>query len=75
MADNPSLNHQVRQAALITVAIVFALVFGIIVLVTGDWFPGAIIVVAALVGLGVQIPVISKLRGSRTGASPPGSQQ
>jgi hypothetical protein len=75
MADNKSFNHEVRQTALITVAIAFALVFGIIVLATGDWLPGVIIVVAALAGLGVQIAAISKLCSGRTAPSPPGSKR
>jgi hypothetical protein len=33
-------NRQVRQTALVTVALLFALVLGIIVLAGEDWIPG-----------------------------------
>ena len=61
MAEKERFNHQVRQTALITVAITCGLAFGVILLATGDWIPGGIIVVAALAGLSVEIPVISRL--------------
>jgi hypothetical protein len=63
-------NRQIRRTALLTVGLVAALAFGIIVLATGDWIPGAIIVVASVVGLARQIPIINRL--CRQGpASPP----
>jgi hypothetical protein len=61
VTDKQEFNHQVRRAAVITVALSFALVFGIIVLAGGDWIPGGITVVAALVGLAREIPRIRKL--------------
>ena len=54
-------NRQVRVAAFLTVALVAALVFGVIVLARGDWIPGGIIVASSLIGLARQIPVIRKL--------------
>jgi hypothetical protein len=61
MTDKQEFNHQVRRAAVITVALSFALVFGIIVLAGGDWIPGGITVVAALVALAREIPRIRRL--------------
>jgi hypothetical protein len=55
-----------------TLGLVAALAFGTIVLVKGDWVPGTIIVVAALVGLAGQVPVIRTLRRRDRAASPPG---
>ena len=65
------INRRVRRTALITVALSAALAFGILVLARGDWIPGAITVVAALVGLARQIPVIRDLHGERRRASAP----
>jgi len=50
--------RQVRLTAFLTVGLLAALIFGIIVLAGGDWLPGTIIVAASLVGLGRQVPVI-----------------
>ena len=61
MTDKQQFNRQVRRTAVTTVALSFALLFGIIVLAGGDWIPGGIIVAAALVGLSRQIPLIRKL--------------
>jgi hypothetical protein len=54
-------NRQVRRTAVTTVALSFALLFGIIVLAGGDLIPGGIIVAAAFVGLTRQVPLIRKL--------------
>jgi hypothetical protein len=54
-------NRQVRLTAFLTVGLVAALIFGIIVLAGGDWIPGSLIVAASLIGLARQIPVINKL--------------
>jgi len=54
-------NRQVRQTALLTVALLAALIFGIIVLAGGDWIPGTLIVAASLIGLASQSRVINKL--------------
>jgi len=61
VTDKQQFNRQVRQTAVTTVALSFALLFGITVLAGGDWVPGGIIVAAALVGLTRQVPLIRKL--------------
>ena len=61
MNAKDEFNRQVRLRALLTVGLLAALVFGIIVLAGGDWLPGTIIVTASLIGLARQIPVIDKL--------------
>ena len=71
MAAKEEFNRQVRLAAFLTVGLVAVLVFGLIVLVTGDWIPGTIIVMAALVGLAKQVPVIRRLCGDESTPSPP----
>jgi hypothetical protein len=63
-------NRRVRRTALLTVGLLAALLFGIIVLAGGDWIPGMLIVAASLIGLGRQIPVINKLC-SQAPPSPP----
>ena len=74
MADKADFNHQVRLTAVLTLALLAALVFGIVVLVGGDWIPGGITVVAALIGLARQIPVIRKLCSGGVAPSPPRSK-
>jgi hypothetical protein len=69
VTDKQEFNHQVRRAAVTTVALGFALLFGIVVLAGGDWIPGGITVVAALVGLSREIPRIRKLCTGSTGSS------
>jgi hypothetical protein len=54
-------NRRVWRTALLTVGLLAALVFGIVVLAGGDWIPGAIIVAASAVGLASQIPIIARL--------------
>jgi Na+-driven multidrug efflux pump len=54
-------NRQARQTALLTVALLAALIFGIIVLAGGDWIPGTLIVAASVIGLARQILIINKL--------------
>ena len=54
-------NREVRRTAFLTVALAAALVFGIVVLASGDWVPGTVIVVASLVGLVREVPVIREL--------------
>jgi hypothetical protein len=61
MTAKDDFNRQVRLTALLTVGLLGALIFGIIVVAGGDWIPGTIIVAASLIGLARQIPVISKL--------------
>jgi hypothetical protein len=63
-------NRRVWRTALLTVGLLAALIFGAIVLAGGDWIPGAIIVVASLIGLATQVPIIARLcRGAAP--SPP----
>jgi hypothetical protein len=54
-------NQQVRQTALLTVALLSALIFGIIVLAGADWIPGSLIVAASVIGLARLIPTINRL--------------
>ena len=61
MTAKDEFNRQVRLTALLTVGLLAALIFGIIVLAGGDSIPGTIIVAASLIGLARQIPVINKL--------------
>lgn len=74
MDGSEEFNHQVRQTAILTVALAAALVFGIIVLAGRDWIPGGIIVAATLVGLAREIPVIRKLCSTDSRPSPPTSK-
>lgn len=74
MADKADFNRQVRLTAIVTLALLAALVFGIVVLVGGDWIPGGIIVAAAMVGLARQIPVIRKLCSEDVAPSSPRSK-
>ena len=71
MADNSEFKRQVRQAAFLTVGLVAALVFGIIVLARGDWLPGTIVVAATLIGLAGQVRVIRRLCNTDASPSPP----
>jgi 1,4-dihydroxy-2-naphthoate octaprenyltransferase len=66
------IDRQVRLTALLTVALLAALVFGIIVLAGEDWIPGTIIVAASLIGLARQVPVITKLWRQSPQAPPHG---
>lgn len=71
MTDKEEFNRQVRQTAFLTVGLGAALVFGIIVLTTGDWIPGTIIVAATLIGLANQVPIIRRLCSEESSPSPP----
>ena len=61
MTGKDEFNRQVRQTALLTVALLAALIFGIIVLAGADWIPGTLIVAASLIGLARQVPIINRL--------------
>ena len=61
MNAKEEFNKQLRLTALLTVALLAALIFGIFVLAGGDWIPGTVIVAASLIGLARQIPVVIKL--------------
>jgi hypothetical protein len=71
MTSHHSFNHRVRQAAILAVALGACLIFGIAVLASGDWLPGAIIVIASTVGLAREIPVVRSRRSTGDTASPP----
>ena len=70
MAHHHSFNHQVWQAAILTVALGACLIFGIIVLAGADWIPGSIIVVASTAGLAREVPVIRTLCRDASKSSP-----
>ena len=72
MTAKDEFNRQVRLAALLTVGLLAALLFGIIVLAGGDWIPGTLIVAASLIGLARQIPVINRLCRQVPPSSPHG---
>jgi len=63
MTDKDAFNREARRTAFLTVALLAAVVFGIIVLIGGDWIPGTVIVVSSLAGLAQQVPVIRRLCG------------
>jgi hypothetical protein len=71
VSDNTEFNRQVRRTAFLTVGLVAAMVFGIIVLAGGDWLPGTIIVAATLIGLAGQVRVIRRLCSTGPSPSPP----
>ncbi len=71
MANRHNFNHQVWRAAILALALGACLVFGIIVLASGDWLPGGIIVAASTVGLAREVPVIRSLCSTGPPASPP----
>ena len=71
MTQQQDFKRRAQRTAFLTLALLAALVFGIIVLANGDWLPGATIVVATLIGLGRQIPVIRKLCNDAGAPSPP----
>ena len=68
MTAEDDLTRRVWRTALLTVGLPAALIFGIVVLVGGDWIPGAVIVAAGLVGLARQIPIVARLCN---GTAPP----
>ena len=61
MTAKEDFSRRVWRTALLAVGLLAALTFGAIVLAGGDWIPGAIIVVASLIGLARQIPIIARL--------------
>lgn len=66
MADHHSFNQQAWRVAIISVALGACLIFGIVVLASGDWLPGGIIVAASTVGLAREVPVIRNLCSRRS---------
>lgn len=76
MNAKDEFNRQARQTALLTVALLSALIFGITVLAGADWIPGTLIVAVSVIGLARLIPIINRLcrhappsppHGKRTG--------
>ncbi|MGN6167952.1 MAG: hypothetical protein ACTHQQ_07240 [Solirubrobacteraceae bacterium] len=65
MIKHHDFSRQIWRTAILTVALGACLIFGITVLSSGDWLPGAIIVAASTVGLARDVPVICKLCISR----------
>jgi hypothetical protein len=61
------------RTALLTVGLLAALVFGMIVLAGRDWIPGTIIVASSLIGLAGQIPVIRELCSGAAPSPPRGN--
>ena len=61
MAAKDEFNRQVRLTAFLTVALLAAFIFGVVVLAGGDWIPGTLTVAASLIALASQIPVINRL--------------
>jgi hypothetical protein len=61
VATKDEFNRQVRQTALLTLALLAALIFGIFALVGADWIPGTLIVAFSAIGLARQIPTINRL--------------
>lgn len=74
MTHHANFNRRARRAAILTVALSACFVFGVIVLVSGDWVPGGVIVVAAVVGLAREVSVIQKLCSTGSRPSPPKSK-
>ena|SRR5215208_42427 len=70
MTAKDEFDRQVRRTALLAVALVSALIFGIIVLAGADWIPGTLIVAASVIGLARLIPTINRLC-RQTPPSPP----
>ena len=70
MTAKEDFNRRVWRTALLTVGLLAALIFGVIVLAGGDWIPGVITVVASVIGLATQIPIIARLC-SGAAPSPP----
>jgi uncharacterized membrane protein YjjP (DUF1212 family) len=65
-------NRRVWRTAFLAVGLLAAFIFGVIVLAGGDWIPGLIIVVASLIGLTTQIPIIARLCSGPAPSPPQG---
>lgn len=72
MTAKEDFHRRAWRTALLTVGLLAALIFGIVVLAGGDWIPGAIIVVAGVIGLAGQVPIIAKLCRGAPGSPPHG---
>ncbi len=75
MPEKQSLDREARFRRLLVISAGFvaSMGFGIILLASGDWIPGGIIMAAAIVGLAVQIPGLWQLHRERSGPGPPRS--
>jgi hypothetical protein len=62
--NTENFNHQVWRTAILTLALAACLVFGIVVTASGDWLPGAIIIVSSTVGLAREVPEVRRLCGT-----------
>lgn len=74
MGEKQVSYREARSAARLAVyvAVFVAIVaVGIVLLATGNWIPGGVILAAALVGLAAQIPVIRNARREGPTPSPP----
>ena len=72
MADSGEHKRLDVRTVFATVGFAAGVVFGTILLVVDhDWIPGSIIVVAALVGLAGQVPVIRRLCNEGRSPAPP----
>ena len=72
MADSGEHKRLDLRTVFATVGFAAGVVFGAILLVVDhDWIAGSIIVVAALVGLAAQVPVIRRLRNEGRSPAPP----
>ena len=71
MREKLSHHEFATRLAVSVVAVVAFLTFGIILLATGDWIPGGIIVVAAIVFAAAQVPILRRLRHEGPTPSPP----
>ena len=73
MTAREDFKRRAWRTALLTVGLLAALIFGAIVLAGGDWIPGAIIVVASVIGLATQIPIIARLCSGAAPSPPHGN--
>jgi hypothetical protein len=73
MAAKEDFNREALRTALLSVGLLAALIFGIVVLAGGDWIPGAVIVAASVIGLGRQIPIIARLCRGEAPSPPRGT--
>jgi hypothetical protein len=69
LTTKEDFSRRVWRTAFLAVGLLAALTFGAIVLAGGDWIPGAIIVVASLIGLAREIPIIARLCSEATPSS------
>lgn len=71
MVHQHDVDGQVWRAAILTVALAACFVFGAVVLASGDWLPGGIIVAASAVGLVREVRTIRSVCSTTYSPSPP----